>query len=333
MKRTVTALLALCFCFSLFSYAGSGESSSLQKKPKHSVKNNTYINKTQQCQVSVFNKNWKLSTQFEELGDGISIAEFDESVYSAWGVLAISKHPQKSLEEFAGKGTYDAEKAKYTFIAGKPAYAASKKMENRGFKISSQIYKFVHNDIGFIFSFSYLSKWDEDETLQAQIDEILNSFTFSDEQSVVQEMFVDMKTKKEKLTNIAMLGMIDLKLGEENEDTRILTNELQNQLNKTGQFEFIERRNLDQIAEEHKFQLTGMISNDSAIKVGEFLGAKYILSSNLGLIGKTSVIYAQITNTENGKIISSASIRVRKAGKDDLFDTIPVLVSKLLYEK
>jgi hypothetical protein len=267
------------------------------------------------------------------LGDAYSIAEFDETAYGAWGVLAISKYPQKTLEEFAGKGTYDAEKARYTYIAGKNAYAASKKIENRGFKITSQIYKFVHNDIGFAFSFGYLSKWDEDEGLQAQIDEILNSFTFSDDQNVVQEMFSDLKKKEEKLTNVAMLGMIDLKLGQENEDTRILTNELQNQLNKTGQFEFIERRNLDQIVEEHKLQLTGMISTDSAIKIGEFLGASYILSSNIGLIGKTSVIYAQITNAVSGKIVSSASVRVRKASKEDLLNNIPVLVSKLLYEK
>ena len=169
--------------------------------------------------------------------------------------------------------------------------------------------------------------------MQAQIDEILNSFVFTDEQSMVQEMFIDMKKKKETLSNVAMLGMVELKSGEENEDTQILTNELQNQLNQTGQFEFIERRNLNQIVEEHQLQLTGMISDDSAIKIGEFLGANYILSSSLGTLGKTSIIYAQITNTENGKIVSSASIRARKASEEDLLNTIPVLVSKLLYEK
>lgn len=324
--------VALCLSLGLLYSFSYGQDFDLDDEPDHSIEGNTYINETFQFSVSVFNQYWKITTQFEELGDGVSVAEFDESDYGAWGLLAISKYSQPDLRAFAKKGEYNAKKAKYTFIAGKKAFAASKKMERGGFDISSQVYKFVHNNVGYIFSFSYLSQWDEDDILQAQIDEILNSFIFSDEQKVVQQMLKEKKSKKEKLTNVAMLDMIDLKNGKADEETQVLTNEIQNQLNKTGQFEFIERRNMNKIIEEHKFQLTGMISDDSAIKVGELVGANYVLNSNIGILGKTSVLYVQITDAESGKIISSASIRVSNADKEDLLDKIPLLVSKLLYE-
>ena len=69
MSKRVMLLLVLCFYLFPISYVSSVENNFLQKKPEHRVENNTYINTTHQCQVSVFNKNWKVSTQFEELGD------------------------------------------------------------------------------------------------------------------------------------------------------------------------------------------------------------------------------------------------------------------------
>ena len=297
------------------------------------VEKNTYINTTYNFQVSVFSDKWKINLKHEEIGDGISVAEFDESVYGAWGMMTISKFPQSSLEKFANVGIYQGDVAKFTFIAGKPAYFESKHVERRGFKITSKIYKFVNNNIGYVFSFGYLSKFDNDEQMQNQFNDILNSFTFLDEKGFVREISTDLKIKRKKLKNVALLEMVDLSSNSQNTVTKVLTNELQNELAKTGQFVFIERRNIKQILKEQKLQLTGLVSEDSAVKIGSITGASYLISSNMGLIDKTSVIYAQITSTENGKVISSASIRCRKCSNEMMINTLPSLVAKLWYKE
>jgi TolB-like protein len=325
--------ISLVFFFITIGWCDASNQSDKFKKPDHRIERNTYINTTHNCQVSVFLDNWKIGLQDEEIGDGHSIAEFDESVYGAWGLLAVSRFPQGSLEEFAQKGTYEGEIAKYTFLAGKPAYFESKHVEKIGFKITSKVYKFVNNGIGYIFSFSFLSKYDYDEELQKQIDQILNSFTLLNEQQAVRDIFSGLKARKARLTNVALVDMIDLSTNNQSEITKILTNELQSELTKTRQFEFIERRNIEQLLDEQKFQLTGLVSEESAVKIGNILGANYIINSNIGIIDETSVIYAQITNAENGKIISSASIRCRKCSNEMLMDNVPSLVSRLLFEQ
>ena len=71
-----------------------------------------------------------------------------------------------------------------------------------------------------------------------------------------------------------------------------------------------------------------MISGSSAMQIGQLLGAQYLISSNLGRIGETYVIYMQITNAENGKIMKTASSRCRKCSDDILLESISRLVTK-----
>jgi hypothetical protein len=296
----------------------------------HKISDNTYINTTYSCKLSIPNSDWEPNLEVKELGDAIQILWLWEGkAYNLGGSLNISKHRQESLEAFAKIGTYDPKLAKYTYIAGKRAYFASKAMNVRGISMTSQIYKFVNKGNGYAFSFAYPSQWDYDEKLQNQIDEILNSFEFFDERGIVQDISAGQKGKGEKLSNVAMLEMIDLRYNRPTKTTNILTDELQDKLSKNGQFKFIERRKLKQVIEEQKLQRSGLISDASAVKIGVLLGANYIITSSLGALDETSVIYVQVTNSEDGKIVTSASMRCRKCSDDILLDNITALASKL----
>ncbi|MBU1712633.1 MAG: CsgG/HfaB family protein [Proteobacteria bacterium] len=324
--------LFICLSFLLLSCAGPSVKSA--QTVDHSISGNTYINSTYNCKLSTPNNKWKPTLDVKDLGDATQLLWlWEESVYNAGGSLNVSKHPQGSLEEFAKKGTYDPKIAKYTYIAGKPAFFASKPMSAGGLSMTSQVYKFVNKGTGYVFSFVYPSQWNHDEKLQKEIDDILNSFAFLDEQGVVQDTSAGQKRKGENLLNVAMLEMVDLRENRPTKATNILTNELQEKLSKSGQFKFIERRKLNQIIVEQKLQMAGMVSDASAIKIGGLLGANHIITSSLGVLGETSVLYVQVTDTGNGKILTSASTRCWKCSDDLLLDSVTALASKLVSGK
>lgn len=325
---------AVLICLSFLFLSCAGPSIKSTQIVDHSISGNNYINSTYNCKLSTPNDNWKPTLDVKEIGDGIQLLWLWEgSVYNAGGSLNVSKHPQGSLVEFAKKGVYDPKIAKYTYIAGKPAFFASKPMNTRGLSMTSQTYKFVNKGIGYIFSFAYPSQWDYDDKLQKEIDDILNSFAFLDERGIVQDISAVQKEKSDKLLNVAMLEMVDLRDNRPTKSTNILTNELQDKLAKIGQFKFIERRKLNQIIDEQKLKMTGMVSDASAVKIGGLTGANYIITSSLGVLGETSVVYVQITNAENGKVVTSASTQCWKCSDDRLLDSVTSVASKLVSGK
>lgn len=329
-----TRQLSIFFIVSIFFFLScAGPSVKSTQTGDHSISGNTYVNSTYNCKLSVPSSGaWTLKLLDTESADAINLVSIGESkAYTdLYGMVAISKHPQKGLEEFAQVGTYDPKTAKYTYIAGKPAFYASKPMSVSGFSITSQIYKFVNKGKGYVFSFGYLSQWDRDEKLQEQIDYILNSFAFLDERGIIQDTSAGQSQTGATLLNVAMLEMIDLRDNRPTKTTKILTNELQDKLTKSGKVKFVERRKLNKIIEEQKFQKTGMVSDATAVKIGGLVGAKFVINSSLGVLDETSVIYVQVTNTENGNIVVSASTRCRKCSDDILLESITPLSSKIV---
>lgn len=300
----------------------------------------TYTDMSNNFRLTLPNPGWTITPTSESLGDALQIASIERDEYSLFTSLAVSKHHQKSLERFASVGTFNPKDSKFTYIAGKPTFYMSKKMEKMGFELRTIVYKFVNNGKGYLFSIAYPAQFTDHEPLEIEIDDLLNSFTFLDEdKGTVQARGSQGKMSttdvsssgsvgEDRLENVAVLNMIDLQSNKPSEKTTILTNELQNMLTGTGRFECLDRRNMEQILREQNFQQSGMISGSSAMQIGQLLGAHYLISSNLGRIGETYVIYMQISNAENGKIIKTASSRCRKCSDDMLLDSISRLVTK-----
>lgn len=322
-------------CVSAVQQDAGGKTSKheFSKEHEYNLSGNTYTDKSYNFQITLPNDNWTIKSTKEDLGDAIQISALERKGYDGFfTTINVSKHYQENLERFAGIGTYSPKLAKYTYIAGKSAFWATKVMNKSGFEFQSVVYKFVNNGTGYVFSVVYLTQWAGDDRLKMEIDELLNSFTFLSEEDRKEDLQITAggKIGKEKLTNVAVLTMVDLQSDNTNQKTAVLTNEIQNALVKTGKFECLDRRNIEKIFQEQKFQQSGMISGDSAIKFGNMVGAKYLISSNLGQMGETSVIYIQITDVESGKILKTVSSRCTKCGDDVLLNTVSNLVTKLV---
>ena len=117
----------------------------------------------------------------------------------------------------------------------------------------------------------------------------------------------------------------------------------------------VERQSLAQAIREHELNMTGLVSDEQAVKVGKLVGAKIMITGRAFRLGKEMFITAKLIGTETGlveglmvKDTSSADMgamvvslsekvagKVRQtgpklvAGPDDAFNPLPALKKKL----
>ncbi|MCJ7543808.1 MAG: penicillin-binding protein activator LpoB [Phycisphaerae bacterium] len=289
----------------------------------------SYIDQTHDCRISAPNANWTFKMASIDFGDGWTILNMFRPVYNCVILIGVSQHSQKDLETFAQVGTFIPREAKFTYIAGMPCHYSAKPMSSKSVDWLVFVYKFVHNNVGYVISCGYPSQWQGDETLAAELDEILNSFEFVTGPSPAAATGgAGRASAGEKLVRVAVLDIVDLPTGAPTQVTRSLTDEVQNQCMKSGHFELLDRREFAAILKEHDLQAGTMGSGQLVIEAGKLLGARYLLTGNLGQVGESSVIYLQVCDAQTGQIIRTASVRCR-GSQDRLLDAIPSLVTRL----
>ena len=78
----------------------------------------------------------------------------------------------------------------------------------------------------------------------------------------------------------------------------------------------VERKNIQRISDELRFQLSGSVQSESAAEVGRALGADYILFGTIREIVRPEYantglkILVQLVNVEEGRVVRSASVEV-----------------------
>lgn len=77
----------------------------------------------------------------------------------------------------------------------------------------------------------------------------------------------------------------------------------------TGRFDVIERRLLQQILEEQKMGVTGLIDPRSASRLGKVLGVKTVVSGTVQTYDGISEINVRLLNVETGSIITAESFK------------------------
>ncbi len=70
------------------------------------------------------------------------------------------------------------------------------------------------------------------------------------------------------------------------------------------------RKDLDKVLQEQGLGLTGAVDPETAARVGKLVGAAYLLSGRLHLIGADRVLYLKAIGVEKGSILAMARIRL-----------------------
>lgn len=85
-----------------------------------------------------------------------------------------------------------------------------------------------------------------------------------------------------------------------------LANRFRANLAQLGQYTIIERGVMEEILLEQDFSLTGCITDECAVTVGQLLGAQFMLAGSIGKVGSTWTVEMRIINVETGAIEKTA---------------------------
>ncbi len=94
-------------------------------------------------------------------------------------------------------------------------------------------------------------------------------------------------------------------------EAKVLSNRLGTHLVAIGKWRLIERGQVQQILVEQDFNLSGCVSDECAVEVGQLLGCELMLAGSFGLFRGIYTIDMRIIDVETGGILRSTSYDVR----------------------
>ncbi len=83
-------------------------------------------------------------------------------------------------------------------------------------------------------------------------------------------------------------------------DTRMATEAFQTALVRRSEFTVVERSRIDSVLQEQALGMSGMISGNDAMQLGQFVGASMILTGQIGYAGDHYVINVRAIDSETG---------------------------------
>ena len=105
--------------------------------------------------------------------------------------------------------------------------------------------------------------------------------------------------------SLAVLDMVGIGISEI--EAASLTNRLRSEVVNSSTITVVERSQMAQILEEQDFQLTGCISNECAVEIGQLIGAQQMLAGSFGKLGTAYTIDMRIIDVETGRILKTTS--------------------------
>ncbi|MDR3200195.1 MAG: CsgG/HfaB family protein [Spirochaetales bacterium] len=74
-----------------------------------------------------------------------------------------------------------------------------------------------------------------------------------------------------------------------------------------GSFKVVDRKSLDTIRSEQKFQMAGEVDDDSAVSIGKLLGANIVITGNIGGSGSTRRLRLKALDVKTAQIVAMSS--------------------------
>ncbi|OGS55081.1 MAG: hypothetical protein A3J79_01195 [Elusimicrobia bacterium RIFOXYB2_FULL_62_6] len=126
-------------------------------------------------------------------------------------------------------------------------------------------------------------------------------------------------------TNVAVADFIGKNVSQA--DASIVGDFLRTELVNTGQFNVMDRNNMDTVLAEQKFQTSGCTEQQCAVEMGKLLNVKRMLVGSLSKLLDSYFITVNVVDVETGKII--ASYDAEASSSKELRNACRKLVEKL----
>ena len=108
-----------------------------------------------------------------------------------------------------------------------------------------------------------------------------------------------------ELPENAVVAVISISSSDVNVSTHI-ANELEFQLVSSKKFTVVDRNALDTIRREQNFQMSGEVSDSSAVSIGQMLGANIVITGSVTEAGKNQRLSLKALDVRTGRIITMA---------------------------
>jgi hypothetical protein len=109
----------------------------------------------------------------------------------------------------------------------------------------------------------------------------------------------------------------------------ILSESLREELIRLGHFALVNRENLVQVLKEIELQMTGLVDEKQAVKVGKGLAANQIVMGRYGALGKTAILQAKRIDVESQGTLAMGSLKCSPGQEDELLSHMSDLARKL----
>lgn len=109
----------------------------------------------------------------------------------------------------------------------------------------------------------------------------------------------------------------------------ILSEALREELIRLGHFALVNRENLVQVLKEIELQMTGLVDEKQAVKVGKGLAASQIVMGRYGALGKSAILQAKRIDVESQGTLAMGSLKCSQGQEGELLAQMAALARKL----
>jgi hypothetical protein len=111
------------------------------------------------------------------------------------------------------------------------------------------------------------------------------------------------ETLVQKITRDSTIAVVSVYSTDRNTSEYII-GELEYNLVNSGQFRIVDRRRLDQIRIEQNFQMSGEVSDASAVSIGNILGANIVITGEITGTGSLQRVVFKVLDVRTAQIIT-----------------------------
>ena len=104
------------------------------------------------------------------------------------------------------------------------------------------------------------------------------------------------------LPHYATIAILSIQAGDEAAAEYII-NELEYKFVDAKKFRIVDRRRLDQLRKEQDFQLSGEVSDDSAVSIGNMLGATIVITGDVTRVASNNQLVLRALDVQTAQII------------------------------
>jgi TolB-like protein len=120
-------------------------------------------------------------------------------------------------------------------------------------------------------------------------------------------------------TTLAIFDFVNVN-GKQSILGRYLAEQTSNYLFQNSELNIVERAQIEKIIQEQDFNMSGYVSDDTAVSIGKLLGASAVTVGTLTKIGNKISINIKIVETESASVLSSGSTEIDGAEYIEMYN-------------